>query len=111
MFGQMEKMWQRLTYLGSLLLDSWWLLLALMLMFALNRYAVSWIENEKKELGIRLTQIQEESLSLAGKIEQMQSQLDAASDLRFQEMMLMQKLLIVPDNHEMVLWEPPVEGR
>lgn len=82
-----------------------------MLIFAMNRYAVTWIEGEKKELMTRLEEIQAQTLALQQVIEASHAKNSAAHDPRFQEMMLMQKLLIVPDNYEMVVWAPTIEDK
>jgi hypothetical protein len=80
-----------------------------MLIFAMNRYAVAWIEDEKKELMGRLEQLEKRTSRLDLKIEEASTKVKAAGDPRFQEMMIMQKLMIVPDNHEMVQWSPVKE--
>lgn len=104
MLGQLQKVSKQLRFLGIVLLDSWGLVLTLMMMFALNRYAVSSIEAEKRELGMKIIHLENENAILYEKIQEYQFQIQSADQLPFQEMMLMQKMLIVPDNCEMFYW-------
>lgn len=101
-----QKVWKHFQFLGIILLDSWALLLALMLIFALNRYAVSWIESERREIHARLVDIEKETEFLEKKIGRISLEKQSCENLKFQEMKLIEKMLIVPDNCEMFYWKP-----
>lgn len=81
----------------------WHLVLIVMLIFAINRYAVASLSKEKRSLQSRFDLLVQESDRLKSKIDILSSQIKSFHDPRWQEMVIMRNLLLFPEESE-VYW-------
>jgi hypothetical protein len=92
------SLFKGLKALKERLIIHWGILLLAMFCFAINRYAVSFIYKEQKNLRQLLIELQTTSKQLEEQLQLTELKISQFDDPRFQEMLIMKHLLLFPES-------------